>query len=201
MSPPASTSACEQRGDVGSAGGQGEEQSTDVPTAAHEPEHRATMRSRRARPAVTPVQRAVGLLRRREHSRAELQRKLIARGVEDAQACQAVARVAEAGWQDDARFAEMLVRTRVASGYGPRYIEAELATHGIEGTSVAAAVAAAFDAQSVDWTAQATELITRRFDRAALADVRIRRKAMDLLLRRGFAPDHCHAALQDEPPG
>ena len=149
----------------------------------------------RSRPLVTPVQRAVGLLRRREHSRVELERKLRARGIEDSQARQAVTRVAEAGWQDDARFAEMLVRTRAAAGYGPRYITAELATHAIEGPVAEAAFTLAGGGQPPDWAANAAELLARRFDCTALGDERTRRKAMALLVRRGFAPDHGHAAL------
>jgi len=67
-------------------------------------------RGRRARPEPTPVQRALGLLVRREHSRKELVRKLRGRGVEPEAAVAAVGRLAEEGWQDDARFAASLVR-------------------------------------------------------------------------------------------
>jgi regulatory protein len=70
-------------------------------------------RSRKAPPTAT--QRALGLLVRREHSRKELGRKLAARGVEADEARAAIDKLAEAGWQDDARFAELLVRTRADS--------------------------------------------------------------------------------------
>ena len=52
---------------------------------------------RRRRPEPTPVQRALGLLTRREHSRDELVRKLKQRGVEADDAAAAVDRLAEAG--------------------------------------------------------------------------------------------------------
>src|SRR5690606_41972184 len=58
-----------------------------------------------ALPISSPAQRALSLLVRREHSRPELTRKLLARGVAEADAAEAVARMAEAGWQDDQRFA------------------------------------------------------------------------------------------------
>lgn len=67
-------------------------------------------RSRKPRPQPTPVQRALGLLVRREHSRKELARKLTARGVETEDAIAAVERLASEGWQDDTRFACSLVR-------------------------------------------------------------------------------------------
>ena len=76
------------------------------------------------RPQPTPVQRALGLLVRREHSRKELGRKLAARGVEAGEAEAAIERLAGEGWQDDTRFAQFLVRSRAATGYGPIYIRA-----------------------------------------------------------------------------
>ena len=96
---------------------------------------------RRRRPPPTPTQRALGLLTRREHSRRELERKLTARGVDAGDAQAAVAKLADAGWQDDARFAESLLRSRIASGYGPRHIRAELGTHGLDDGAIEAAMA------------------------------------------------------------
>ena len=86
----------------------------------------------RTRQPPTPTQQAIALLSRREHSGKELQRKLQARGVPAADAHQAVLRVNAAGWQNETRFAESLVRSRIAGGYGPLHIRAELATHGLE---------------------------------------------------------------------
>ncbi|HCV96379.1 MAG TPA: recombination regulator RecX, partial [Stenotrophomonas sp.] len=85
----------------------------------------------------TPVQRALGLLVRREHSRKELTRKLQARGIETEAAVAAVATLSEAGWQDDTRFAENLVRIRANTGYGPIHIRAELGTHGLDSEQIA----------------------------------------------------------------
>lgn len=153
---------------------------------------------RRRRPPPTPTQRALGLLTRREHSRRELARKLVARGVEEDEAQQAIERLAQAGWQDDARFAESLVRSRVASGYGPRHIRAELGTHGLDG----AAIAAALDGFESDWRELARDLIRRRFGDAGPRDLAQRRKAADLLLRRGFDGDCVRAATRldlDDP--
>lgn len=68
---------------------------------------------KRRRPEPTPVQRALGLLVRREHSRKELSRKLAARGVPPDEAGAAIDKLAADGWQDDARFAELLDRKSV----------------------------------------------------------------------------------------
>ena len=79
---------------------------------------------RRSRREQTPVQRALGLLVRREHSRKELTRKLAAKGLESEDVTAAVERLAAEGWQDDTRFAESLVRSRAGNGYGPLRIRA-----------------------------------------------------------------------------
>jgi len=105
----------------------------------HDSDPPAPRRKRRVQEQ-TPVQRALGLLVRREHSRKELTRKLQARGIENEAAEAAVSKLAEAGWQDDTRFAENLVRIRANTGYGPIHIRAELGTHGLDSDQIAAAM-------------------------------------------------------------
>lgn len=151
--------------------------------------------TRRRRPEPTPVQRALGLLTRREHSRLELARKLAQRGVEAGAAQAAIDTLSEAGWQDEARFAESLVRSRAASGYGPRHVRAELDTHRLGGEVVSAAM----DGFEGDWTANARDLVARRCPAAREGDRAARRKAADLLLRRGFGMEHVRAALEGDP--
>ena len=152
-------------------------------------------RPRRKRPEPTPAQRALGLLVRREHSRKELSRKLTARGVEPEAARAAIDKLADAGWQDDARFAEQLVRSRAAAGHGPLRIRAELATHGL----AREAIAAAMDGYDGDWLDNARDLVRRRFGAIAADDRAARHKAADLLLRRGFTSDHVRAATRFDP--
>ena len=151
---------------------------------------RADARPRRKRAEPSPTQRALGLLVRREHSQKELSRKLAARGVAPDEAQVAIAKLRDAGWQDDARFAETLIRSRAATGYGPLHIRAELATHGLGRE----AIAVAMDEFDCDWSANARELVQRRFGVIPASDRQIRRKAADLLIRRGFGSEHVRAA-------
>jgi len=130
----------------------------------------------------TPLQRALGLLVRREHSRKELGRKLKARGVDADEVDAAVARLAAEGWQDDTRFAETLVRNRANSGYGPLHIRAELGTHGLDSAQIEAAMAT-FEG---DWVENARDLVCRRFGEEGPQELAQRRKAADMLARRGF---------------
>lgn len=146
-----------------------------------------------ARKPATPVQRAIGLLTRREHSRKELTRKLAARGLEADEVMVAIDRLAQAGWQDDSRFACSLARTRASAGYGPLRIRAELAMHGLDAERISAALAAC----DTDWREAAQALVARRFTAVSLRDPAHRRKAIDLLLRRGF--DHADAFAAVDP--
>lgn len=168
----------------------------DDPTAGDAPGRGSGRRRVREQ---TPVQRALGLLARREHSRKELNRKLTARGLDAEQARAAVDRLAGEGWQDDTRFAESLVRSRAASGYGPVRIRAELSTHGLDRE----AIARAMDTFEGDWTGQARELVRRRFgaDPGESGNDALdrRRKAADFLLRRGFDAASVRAATRFDP--
>jgi len=150
------------------------------------------------RPEPTPAQRALALLVRREHSRPELARKLRARGVPADEARSAVARMTEAGWQDDLRFACSLARSRVAGGQGPVRIRAELASHVIADLVEEEAFASLAAAGEDDWLARARDLVRRRFG-ATLETLAVRRKAADFLLRRGFDGDVVRAVTRAGP--
>ncbi|MBS7458852.1 regulatory protein RecX [Coralloluteibacterium stylophorae] len=137
--------------------------------------------------------RAVALLARREHSRRELERKLRSKGFESGEVTAAIEDLADRGWQGDARFADTLVRTRVAGGYGPLRIRMELEQHGVEAAAGEAAMA-----DVADWRGLACDVARRRWSAGLLrSDHAQRRKAVEFLVRRGFAPDDAHAAIAD----
>jgi len=141
----------------------------------------------KARSEQTPLQRALKLLTRREHSRRELSSKLKVRGFPADDVEQAITRLAAEGWQSDSRFADILLRARANAGYGPRYIRAELATHGLNNETIETA----FQCFDGDWLETARALLRRRFAGNIMKhDSKQRRKASDLLTRRGF-DSHC----------
>ncbi len=159
------------------------------------PDGAAGSARRRKRPVATTTQRALTLLVRREHSRKELTRKLVTRGLDPVEVDEAVAKLADAGWQDDQRFAESLVRNRVNGGYGPIHIRAELGTHGLDSD----AIAAALETFEGDWIEDARDLVRRRYGDSVPDDLALRRKAGDLLMRRGFPGDIVRAATRFDP--
>ena len=142
---------------------------------------------RRPRPEPTPAQRALSLLVRREHSRSELARKLVARGVAETEAAEAVTRMADAGWQDDQRFACSIARARAAGGYGPAWIRAELGSHGIGESMIDRAFAALAEAGEDDWDARARDLVALGVDGnrmgMRLAHRKVHRRVDELLHR------------------
>lgn len=142
---------------------------------------------------IDPKAQALKLLARREHSARELERKLKARGIGAEEAAAAVAHATAQGWQADSRFAEMLVRSRVAGGYGPVRIEAELEVAGVPAEQVRAALEAA----EVDWRALAVEVHAKRFG-APPASPAERAKQYRYLQGRGFDAGQIGAALKGE---
>ena len=140
-------------------------------------------------------QRALGLLVRREHSRKELGRKLSAKGVERDDADLALDKLNKQDFQNDARFAAALARSRANSGYGPMRIRAELGTHALSREDIAQAL----EACDRDWYASAHDIIARRYGNKDLGDPVLRRKAVDFLLRRGFDQKSAYAAVRSTP--
>jgi len=126
--------------------------------------------------------RALGMLARREHSRRELKLKLRRKGYEGDEAGEALDRLNEQHYQDDDRFAEMLVRSRASQGYGPMRLRAELKSHGLSD----ARIRAVLDAAEVDWQANALAQLRRRFGAGSTPDRDEKARRAQFLLRRGF---------------
>ncbi|HET7065173.1 MAG TPA: regulatory protein RecX [Rudaea sp.] len=127
-------------------------------------------------------EKALGLLSRREHSARELKAKLAQRGFDADENAAALERLQSKDFQNDARFGEMLVRSRIEGGYGPRWIIAELRTHGIDEERASALIAAA----EPDWPGLVRRQLRRRYGAKPAANLAERTKRASFLLRRGF---------------
>ncbi|MFI3245655.1 MAG: regulatory protein RecX [Ferrimonas sp.] len=79
----------------------------------------------------SPLNCAVGLLSRRDHSQGELQRKMRERGYSDDDIYAAITRCIELGYQDDGRFTELFIRYRSQRGLGPQRLRAALRERGV----------------------------------------------------------------------
>ena len=144
------------------------------------------MRRRREaadRPRVSAYDKALDLLARREQSRRELRQKLARGGYAADESEAALDRLADAHYQDDDRFAGMLLRNRAAQGYGPLRIRMELRAHGLDD----AAIRGLLEAAETDWNRNALAQLRRHYGAAAPADHAERAKRAQFLLRRGFS--------------
>lgn len=136
---------------------------------------------------------AMRLLERREFSAAELRRRLAARGIDEGDAGEAVAALGAAGWQNDGRFAESMVRARASRGYGPLRIAAELKAQGVAQDIIAQTL----DGWASEWCARAAEARRKRFGAAPPADWREQARQRRFLEYRGFEQDHIRNAMQE----
>lgn len=141
--------------------------------------------------------KAIGLLVRREHSARELKSKLARKGLDAGESAAALADLQAKDFQSDARFGQMLVRTRIAGGYGPRWILAELRQHGIAEDEAQALL----DAAEPDWPALVRDLVRRRYGAKPAAGLAERRKRAAFLLRRGFDPATVQSVTRTEGLG
>jgi len=131
---------------------------------------------------------ALRLLTRRDRSSAELARKLRDRGIAEPLIGEVVARLLEAGYLDDRRFARAWAESAVRNGrgYGPR-LRLELARRGVPDEIVAevlADVAAEYEERET-----LAALLARKFAgfNPAAASDREKRRVLQYLQRRGFS--------------
>lgn len=126
--------------------------------------------------------KALGLLSRREHSEKELVQKLKRAGYQNADTEPAIEKLQSINFQNDGRFAELLVRSRINQGYGRRRIAFELSNHGLNREAVSLAI----EAEDADWISIATQLLHRKFGASVAGSLVQRNKRAQFLLRRGF---------------
>jgi regulatory protein len=139
--------------------------------------------------------KALGLLARREHSARELKSKLERRGFAAAESAETIERLQSKDFQNDARFGELLVRSRIEGGYGPRWIVAELRTHGIaEGRA-----RELIDAAEPDWPDLVRRQLRKRYGGKAATSLSERSKRAAFLLRRGFDASTVRLATGSSP--
>jgi regulatory protein len=144
----------------------------------------------------TPFDCALRVLALRDHSEAELRRKLKAKGYEEAVE-EAVARLKELGYLDDARFARFFAASSIRNGrgYGAR-LKMELARRGVAGAIIQQTLAELFEEfGEADVLKQTIERRFAGFDPETASD-KERRKVVAYLQRKGFSLSAILAGLK-----
>ena len=127
--------------------------------------------------------RALSFLARREHSRAELHRKLSAHALDGEDVDALLDELAMKGWLSDARYAEQTIRSK-ARRFGPRKLAWELRAKGVDEDSIAAGLRAA----GIDGVSSIEAVWKSRF-RAMPANDREKARQVRFLVGRGFASE------------
>lgn len=137
---------------------------------------------------------AVRLLASRDHSIAELTRKLLKRE-HSADAIQsAIDQLTVSNYVNDARYAQLYTEQRIDRGYGPRYIRAKLRERGLEVILIDAALAQ----PSIEWAECAQTILEKRFDADAITSLekRLTARIARFLEARGFSSGDAIKALK-----
>lgn len=137
---------------------------------------------------------AVRLLAAREHTRAELQRKLSGRGHPPEAVTAVLDDLADRGLQSDERYTEQYVALRMGKGYGPLRIRAELAERGVPEMLVQEWL----DPRDPDWHEHLREAARAKFGAGRPADRKEMARRARFLEYRGFPQDLIRRLLLDE---
>ncbi|PIE39354.1 MAG: hypothetical protein CSA53_01960 [Gammaproteobacteria bacterium] len=134
---------------------------------------------------------AINLLARRDYSLFELNRRLSKRFDAPDLIEQQLQRLAEEGWQSDARFAEVFVRAQVAKLRGPVRIRAEMRQRGVS----PALIERSLEQADTDWFALIQTLNARKFGSDYPKDPKDRAKRLRFFQYRGFGQEHINSVL------
>ncbi|MGZ5114005.1 MAG: recombination regulator RecX [Usitatibacter sp.] len=139
--------------------------------------------------------RAMRLLARREHSRAELKRKLAPKAVQGEDLDALLDDLAKRGWLSDARFAEQSIRSH-ARRFGPLKLVQQLRSRGVDDDTIAAG----FRAAGGDGASSLEQVWRSRF-RAPPTDDKEKARQVRFLQGRGFALDDIFRFLRQLASG
>lgn len=158
------------------------------------------------------ISRAMRLLSQRDHSEAELRRKLAAppfmanarfssksptelpeEPVDPAIIEQVISYCYQHNWLDDRRFANSFIASRSRKGYGAQRIRSELMQKGVDKEIVQDALAEC----EIDWCEQAREIALRKFGDPLPVEWKEKAKVLRYLLYRGFFQEEIQSIYRD----
>lgn len=139
-------------------------------------------------------QAAIRLLAQREHSRAELYRKLQSRFSDTGYIDSVLDDLEGRGYLSDERFVEEYLKSRKRKGFGPLRIKAELQERGI-GREL---IARYLDEQDSEWYLLMQQAAAGKSGGPAASDYRSQQKVARFLEYRGFPASMIRRYLWDD---
>ena len=134
---------------------------------------------------------ALALLNHREHSAHEIEKKLEAKDYEEAEISTAIQKLQEINYLNDARFAEVFVRSKINRHLGANRILQELQQKGVSSQVSKIAIEEA----EVDWFELARQTKESKFGEHKYKDFKEKGKQFRFLQYRGFSFDQINYAL------
>jgi len=148
-------------------------------------------------PAAQAMAHALKLLRHRARSRHELSLALARKGFSEDVAHATLARLAELGYLDDARFARARAESLLSAGrLGEASVRERLLAHGLSESEADAALADAKAEVGFDALASGRTLLQRRRLWGRPLDEREKAQAARFLTARGFSEDDVERLLR-----
>lgn len=135
--------------------------------------------------------KAMDYLARREYGRLELNKKLSHFGFAPDVAASAVDQLHDDGLQDDRRFAESFLRSRISQGKGPVRTRLDLRERGLDDVLIEEVLGDS----AANWVELATAVRLKKFGTAEPRDFKEKARQMRFLQYRGFEQEHIQAAL------
>lgn len=136
--------------------------------------------------------KAIQLLARREHSRAELVRKLQQRGFDSGLITPVIEQLISNDLLSDVRFAEAFIRSRMGAGYGSQRIAEELRQRGIAREDIYSALST--NAQA-NWQSMLAYAWRKKFAHPPRTS-KEQAQQLRYLLYRGFTSDQVSAFMR-----
>jgi regulatory protein len=133
-------------------------------------------------------------LGRRDQTEAELRRRLAGEGVDEATIDQALDELRERRYVDDAVYARRFAEARRAlDGWGPERIRTRLEQVGVDDELIERALGVR---DAADELQAAIAVLERRMTEGGPVDDRARKRAVGLLLRRGYDSELAFTAVR-----
>lgn len=134
------------------------------------------------------------MLARREHSVAEIERKMAQKGIPVADYGDVLQEFIDNDVQSNRRYAESRARSMATRGAGPMKIRGDLQQRGVDEADIDAALSEI----DVDWYQLACKVKVKKFGQNPALDYAQRTKQMQFLRYRGFAMEQIDFAVSGD---
>lgn len=141
-----------------------------------------------------PQDSAIRLLAMREHSQAELQRKLVQKGFQAGMVEETLQALIAQNLLSDERFTEAFVLSKRERGSGPLKIQVELQQRGVDSTLISRYL----DFHDSEWLDLAERVRRKKYGQEIPVDYQLKMQQARFLANRGFSHEQIRRVLDAE---